>query len=59
MTDGGPLDGTVSIALFIYQQGFELSHFGYAAAGSFILFLIIIVFTHVQFKINHPLGDKK
>jgi multiple sugar transport system permease protein len=59
MTDGGPLDGTVSIALFIYQQGFELSHFGYAAAGSFILFLIIIIFTLVQFKINHPLGDKK
>lgn len=38
MTQGGPLDSTTSVALFIYRNGFQLSHFGYAAAGSFILF---------------------
>ncbi|MCA0986950.1 carbohydrate ABC transporter permease [Guptibacillus algicola] len=52
MTDGGPLDGTISIALFIYKNGFQFSEFGYAAAGSFILFIFIIVTTLVQFKVR-------
>ncbi|WP_404455235.1 sugar ABC transporter permease [Virgibacillus necropolis] len=50
MTQGGPLDGTVSVALFIYQEGFQFSEFGYAAAASFILFIMIIIVTLVQFK---------
>ncbi|WP_173915410.1 carbohydrate ABC transporter permease [Halobacillus sp. Marseille-Q1614] len=50
MTDGGPLDGTISIALFIYKEGFQFSEFGYAAAGSFILFAMIIIVTMIQFK---------
>ncbi|XXM72975.1 carbohydrate ABC transporter permease [Lysinibacillus sphaericus] len=52
MTNGGPLDGTISMALFIYQRGFQFSEFGYAAAGSFILFVFIIIITLVQFKIR-------
>jgi multiple sugar transport system permease protein len=52
MTNGGPLDGTISMALFIYQRGFQFSEFGYAAAGSFILFVFIIFITLVQFKIR-------
>ncbi|QAS53604.1 carbohydrate ABC transporter permease [Halobacillus litoralis] len=50
MTDGGPLDGTISIALFIYKEGFQFSEFGYAAAGSFVLFAMIILVTVLQFK---------
>ncbi|MFC7321691.1 carbohydrate ABC transporter permease [Halobacillus campisalis] len=52
MTDGGPLDGTISIALFIYKEGFQFSEFGYAAAGSFILFAMIIIVTMIQFKLR-------
>lgn len=52
MTNGGPLDGTISIALFIYKNGFQFSEFGYAAAGSFILFIFIIITTLVQFKVR-------
>ncbi|GGE26212.1 sugar ABC transporter permease [Pullulanibacillus camelliae] len=52
MTKGGPLNGTVSIALFIYQKGFQDSNFGYAAAGSFVLFIIIIIATLIQFKLR-------
>lgn len=52
MTKGGPLDSTTSIALFIYRNGFQLSKFGYAAAGSFILFIAIIVITIIQFKLQ-------
>lgn len=52
MTDGGPLDGTISMALFIYKNGFQFSEFGYAAAGSFVLFIFIIIITLVQFKLR-------
>ncbi|CDQ38409.1 Lactose transport system permease protein LacF [Virgibacillus salexigens] len=49
MTEGGPLNGTNSMALFIYQEGFQYSEFGYGAAASFILFIIIILATVMQF----------
>lgn len=52
MTNGGPLDGTVSIALFIYQEGFQYSEFGYGAAASFVLFIIVILATLLQFKLR-------
>ncbi|WP_088810891.1 MULTISPECIES: carbohydrate ABC transporter permease [Listeria] len=52
MTKGGPLDSTNSVALFIYQNGFQFSKFGYAAAGSFILFIAIIIVTLIQFRLQ-------
>ncbi|AWB45780.1 sugar ABC transporter permease [Paenibacillus sp. CAA11] len=52
MTKGGPLNATMSMALFIYNNGFQLSNFGYAAAGSFVLFIIIILATIVQFAVR-------
>lgn len=52
MTEGGPLNSTNSMALFIYQEGFQYNEFGYGAAGSFVLFAIIILVTIVQFKIR-------
>ncbi|TMW72319.1 carbohydrate ABC transporter permease [Alteribacter natronophilus] len=52
MTGGGPLDGTMSMALFIYESGFQYNDFGYAAAGSLVLFIFIIVATLVQFTFN-------
>lgn len=57
MTDGGPLNGTMSVALFIYRNGFQLSNFGYAAAGSFVLFIAIIAVTLVQFKLQNKESD--
>jgi len=57
MTNGGPLDGTISLALFIYQRGFQFSEFGYAAAGSFVLFIIIIIVTLLQFKLKKSETD--
>lgn len=52
MTKGGPLNATMSMALFIYNNGFKLSDFGYAASGSFVLFIIIIIATIVQFLVK-------
>ncbi|KUP22346.1 sugar ABC transporter permease [Paenibacillus sp. DMB5] len=52
MTKGGPLNATMSMALFIYNNGFQLSKFGYAASGSFVLFIIIIIATLIQFAVK-------
>jgi len=57
MTKGGPLDGTMSAALFIYKNGFQLSNFGYAAAGSFVLFIAVIAVTLVQYKVQNKESD--
>ncbi|WP_411346210.1 carbohydrate ABC transporter permease [Paenibacillus sp. WLX1005] len=57
MTKGDPLNGTTSMALFIYQTGFQRSDFGYAAAGSIVLFVIIILVTLVQFKARKKDSD--
>lgn len=57
MTNGGPLDGTMSMALFIYERGFQYNEFGYAAAASLILFLFIIIATLIQFTFNKSEKD--
>ena len=59
MTNGGPLDSTTSMALFVYRNGFQYSKFGYAAAGSFILFALIIIVTLLQFKIQNRNSDNE
>ena len=50
LTRGGPLGESTSISLFLYQQGFSSSQFGYASAGSVVLFLIIAVVTLMQLR---------
>ncbi|MBO0790214.1 MAG: sugar ABC transporter permease [Ktedonobacteraceae bacterium] len=48
MTDGGPLNSTLTPMLEIYKAAFNDSRFGSAAAMSVILFLIIFVVTILQ-----------
>ncbi|NBD27403.1 carbohydrate ABC transporter permease [Paenibacillus glycinis] len=57
MTNGGPLDGTLSVSLFIYQNGFKFNNFGYAAAGSFVLFVFIIAITLIQLRLQKNESD--
>ncbi|SDK47809.1 MULTISPECIES: carbohydrate ABC transporter permease [Carnobacteriaceae] len=52
MTDGGPLNSTMSVALFIYRNGFQNNQFGYAAAGSLLLFVVIIAATMIQLRLQ-------
>src|SRR5699024_11447304 len=37
MTEGGALNGTNSISLFIYQEGLDYSYFCFCVDGSFML----------------------
>ncbi len=48
MTRGGPLNATLSMALFMYQQGFRWWNMGYSAAIAFFLFLLILAATLLQ-----------
>ncbi len=50
MTDGGPLDATLSVTMYMYQQGFEFFHQGYASAIAYVLFVIVAVVAFLQFK---------
>jgi multiple sugar transport system permease protein len=43
MTQGGPADLSMILPLHIYNQGFQFFNFGYAAAESILLFLILTV----------------
>ncbi len=50
MTEGGPLNATLSLALYAYDQ-FSFGNYGYTAAIAFILFLAIAMLTVVQFRL--------
>jgi len=62
MTKGGPEDATlVHRCLYIYRNGFEYLKMGYAATLAWLLFLVIVVFTIIQFRLSerwvHYEGD--
>jgi len=52
MTKGGPLNSTISVVLYMYNQGFKFFRFGYATSVAYVLFIVIFVFTMLQMKIK-------
>jgi ABC-type sugar transport system permease subunit len=50
MTDGGPLDRTLSVTMYMYQQGFDFFHQGYASAMAYVLFVIVAIVAILQFR---------
>jgi multiple sugar transport system permease protein len=48
MTQGGPSNATLSVVLYMYEQGFRWWNMGYATAIAFVLFAIIVVMTLLQ-----------
>jgi multiple sugar transport system permease protein len=50
LTGGGPGTSTVPLVMFIYNTGFKFQDLGLAAAGAWILFVIIIGITALQFR---------
>lgn len=49
MTRGGPLDATLSISYFTFNQ-FGFGKYGYASAASYVLFVAIALLSIVQFR---------
>jgi len=56
MTQGGPLNKTLTIVQYMYESGFRWWRMGYSAALAFILFVIILIFTLVQLQIRKRLN---
>ncbi|MCX6137829.1 MAG: sugar ABC transporter permease [Ignavibacteriales bacterium] len=52
MTQGGPLNSTMSIVLLMYEQGFRWWNMGFAAAIAFVLFVVILIFTLLQMALQ-------
>lgn len=50
MTQGGPDNSSLFYALYLYQQGFQYLHIGYASALAWLLFVIILIATLLVFK---------
>jgi len=51
MTQGGPLQSTVSVLYFMYEEGFKWWNLGSASAVAFMLFLFIFAVTAVQLRL--------
>ena len=52
MTQGGPLNSTQTIVGYMYQEGFRWWNMGYSASIAFVLFIIILIVTLIQFRIH-------
>jgi multiple sugar transport system permease protein len=50
LTSGGPFNSTRTYVMYLYTQGFGSFRMGYASALAWIMFVIIFVFTLIQFK---------
>jgi len=56
MTQGGPVESTVSVLYFMYEQGFKWWNLGFASAVAFVLFVIMFAITAVQYKLAQARG---
>lgn len=50
--NGGPDDSTLSIVMYLYQQGFQTFEAGYASAVALVVFLIMALVTALQFWVS-------
>jgi len=50
MTRGDPLQSTVSVLYFMFEEGFKWWNLGRASAVAFLLFLIILAVTSVMLR---------
>ena len=52
MTGGGPGTSTTTLVMYVYQMGFQSFQMGYASAVAFVLFLLIMLFSLLQFVLQ-------
>jgi multiple sugar transport system permease protein len=50
-TQGGPQNATLFYVLYLWRNGFDYFKMGYGAALAWVLFLIVLILTLIQFKI--------
>ena len=50
MTSGGPLDSTLTVSMYTYEQ-FGFGNYGFAASMSYLIFVVIAIVTAIQFRL--------
>ena len=56
MTSGGPANTSITMSHYIYDMSFKyVPNFGYAAAMSFLILVLVAVLAFLQMKV----GDKR
>jgi multiple sugar transport system permease protein len=48
---GGPLGSTRSVVLYVVEQTFRPLEMGYGSAAAFLLFVLIMIVTLIQFRV--------
>lgn len=56
-TAGNPSGSTQTVVMYLYKFGFETNQVGFASAIAYVLFVIILIFSVLQFKMMY--GKKK
>ena len=57
-SDGGRQDATMVMVQYIYKQAFQQNHGGLGAAASLVLFVVIVVFSVLQFQLLRSRGSE-
>ncbi|PFR30986.1 lactose ABC transporter permease [Bacillus cereus] len=52
LTKGGPADSTMTLGLYIYQNGFQYFDFGYASAIAYVVVILVAILSFLQFKVT-------
>ena len=52
LTNGGPGTATTYMIQYIYQTGFTRNRHGYASAASMILFVVLLIISFIQTRMN-------
>ncbi|GER69808.1 lactose ABC transporter permease [Weizmannia acidilactici] len=52
LTKGGPANGTMTLGLYIYQNGFKYFDFGYASAIAYVVVIIVGILSYIQMKVT-------
>jgi multiple sugar transport system permease protein len=52
MTQGGPADATTTIVMYLYNNAFKYLKLGYASAMAYVLFMIILLISVIQYSIS-------
>ncbi|WP_163539494.1 sugar ABC transporter permease [Gracilibacillus sp. YIM 98692] len=57
ITSGGPGNATMTISMYIYNLSFEYTpDFGYAATVSYVILILVVILSFIQFKLG---GDRE
>jgi len=53
MTEGGPLNSSLTYVLYIYRKAFQHFQMGYASALSVLLFILVLALTALIFQTSN------